>query len=207
MLSLSLDFALGDFQVLGQRRLAGLHAHDLLQVGAIKVELAHNYRRTTIARCQRHTLAADRRHAEVVRDHHGDLVRTGLDPEKSGLLVHRNLLFRMDTRTNRSSASAGRRTRRSALLHTRTARGSGTGVLASPGPFQPLERSMGSMGRHQEIPLGKIDQVGLNATFINQIQISTKIDLLPWAGPVPHIPGKPDSNEANSVLGNFFRRR
>ena len=95
MLSLSLDFAVGDFQVLGQRRLARLHAHDLLQVGAIKVELAHNYRRTTIARCQRHTLAADRRHAEVVRDHHGDLVRTGLDPEKSGLLVHRNLLFRM----------------------------------------------------------------------------------------------------------------
>ena len=50
MLSLSLDFAVGDFQVLGQRRLAGLHAHDLLQVGAIKVELAHNYRRTAIAR-------------------------------------------------------------------------------------------------------------------------------------------------------------
>ena len=32
---------------------------------------------------------------EVVRDHHGDLVGSGLDPEKSGLLVHRSLLFRM----------------------------------------------------------------------------------------------------------------
>ena len=43
----SLDFGVGDFEVLGQRRLVGLHAQDLLQVGAVQVELANDLSKST----------------------------------------------------------------------------------------------------------------------------------------------------------------